>query len=98
MSGHTARVRAGNDRASLYTEITDKIIAELEAGRFPWVQPWGTAAIKAPPSRPILARPRRGRKRAIAAARHRRPQACIGPVRSKSGQIRLPREPPCQAA
>ena len=31
MSGHTARVRAGNDRASLYTEITDKIIAELEA-------------------------------------------------------------------
>jgi antirestriction protein ArdC len=48
MSGHTARVRAGNDRASLYTEITDKIIAELEAGRIPWVQPWGTAAIKAP--------------------------------------------------
>ena len=46
MSGHTARVRAGNDRASLYTEITDKIIAELEAGRVPWVQPWGTAAIK----------------------------------------------------
>jgi antirestriction protein ArdC len=48
MSGHTARVRAGNDRTSLYTEITDKIIAELEAGRFPWVQPWGTASIKAP--------------------------------------------------
>jgi antirestriction protein ArdC len=35
MSGHTSRVRAGNDRASLYTEITDKIIAELEAGRIP---------------------------------------------------------------
>jgi antirestriction protein ArdC len=47
MSRHTARVRAGNDRASLYTEITDKIIAELEAGRVPWVQPWGTAAVKA---------------------------------------------------
>ena len=41
MSRHTTRVRAGNDRASLYTEITDKIIAELEAGRIPWVQPWG---------------------------------------------------------
>src|ERR1700693_760398 len=54
MSGHPARVRAANDRASLYTEITDKIIAELEAGRVPWVQPWGTAAIKAP-----LAVPRR---------------------------------------
>src|SRR5438445_4743168 len=48
MSGPTARVRAGDDRTSLYTEITDKIIAELEAGRIPWVQPWGTAAIKAP--------------------------------------------------
>src|SRR6202161_1188318 len=47
MSRHTAPVRAGNDRASLYTQIPDKIIAELEAGRIPWVQPWGTAAIKA---------------------------------------------------
>src|SRR5260370_12265542 len=52
MSGHTARVRAGNDRASPYTEITDKIIAELEAGRIPWVQPWGTAAVKAPLAMP----------------------------------------------
>lgn len=29
------------DRASLYDEVTNRIIAELEAGRFPWVQPWG---------------------------------------------------------
>jgi antirestriction protein ArdC len=29
------------DRTSLYQEITDKIIAELEQGRAPWVQPWG---------------------------------------------------------
>ena len=43
----TARARAGQDRTSLYSEITDKIIAELEAGRVPWVQPWGTAAAKA---------------------------------------------------
>jgi len=28
-------------RASLYDEVTRRIIAELEAGRFPWVQPWG---------------------------------------------------------
>jgi antirestriction protein ArdC len=47
MSKHAARVRTGQDRASLYDEITDKIIAELEAGRLPWVQPWGTAAAKA---------------------------------------------------
>ncbi len=39
---------ARRDRTSLYSEITDKIIAELEAGRVPWVQPWGTAAAKAP--------------------------------------------------
>jgi antirestriction protein ArdC len=30
-----------------YDEITDKIIVELEAGRVPWVQPWGSAAVKA---------------------------------------------------
>jgi antirestriction protein ArdC len=35
------------DRTSLYQEITDKIIAELEAGSVPWVQPWGTVAAKA---------------------------------------------------
>ena len=28
------------DRNSLYQEITDKIIAELEQGRVPWMQPW----------------------------------------------------------
>jgi antirestriction protein ArdC len=47
MSNHAYRARSGQDRASLYDEITDKIIAELEAGRVPWVQPWGTAAAKA---------------------------------------------------
>lgn len=29
------------ERRSLYEEITGQIIAELEAGRVPWVQPWG---------------------------------------------------------
>ena len=47
MSRYNARARTGQDRAGLYTEITDKIIAALEAGRIPWVQPWGTAAAKA---------------------------------------------------
>ena len=31
------------DRVNLYQQITERIIAELEAGRVPWVQPWGTA-------------------------------------------------------
>ena len=52
MSRHTARVRSGSGRTSLYDEITDKIIAELEAGRVPWVQPWGTVAAQAPVAMP----------------------------------------------
>lgn len=47
MSRHNLRACTGEDRTSLYDEITNKIIAELEAGRVPWVQPWGTAAAKA---------------------------------------------------
>jgi len=52
MSRKTTTVRAGQDRTSLYDEITGKIIGELEAGRVPWVQPWGTAAAKAPLAMP----------------------------------------------
>lgn len=48
MSRYDRRARTGSDRANLYDEITDKIVAELEAGRVPWVQPWGTSAAKAP--------------------------------------------------
>jgi antirestriction protein ArdC len=29
-----------SERQSLYAEVTSRIIAELEAGRLPWVQPW----------------------------------------------------------
>lgn len=36
MSRNTATARAGSDRASLYDEITNKIISELETGRVPW--------------------------------------------------------------
>ena len=48
MSKHVAPARAGAERASLYQEITDKIISELEAGRAPWAQPWGSAGVSAP--------------------------------------------------
>jgi len=47
MSHTTAHARAGSDRTSIYEEITDKIIRELESGRVPWVQPWGTTAANA---------------------------------------------------
>lgn len=39
-----ARRSSAIPRASLYEEVTQRIIAELEAGRFPWVQPWSNAA------------------------------------------------------
>jgi len=34
-------VQAGRPAITLYAEVTDRIIGELEAGRLPWVQPWG---------------------------------------------------------
>jgi len=34
--------------ANLYDEVTRRIIAELEEGRFPWVQPWGKIAGSGP--------------------------------------------------
>ena len=55
MSHAAVRARPGQDRTSLYKEITDKIIAELEAGRLPWVQPWGKSAVQAPLAMPMNA-------------------------------------------
>lgn len=43
MAHHARTNRPATDRVNLYQQITDRIIAELEAGRVPWVQPWGTA-------------------------------------------------------
>lgn len=54
----TKRTHAA-DRSNLYDEITGKIIAELEGGRFPWVQPWGTSAANASLSLPKNARTHR---------------------------------------
>ena len=55
MSNSATRA-CGQDRANLYQEITDKIVAELEAGRVPWVQPWGGTATTAPLGMPMNAR------------------------------------------
>ena len=51
---HRAARKSG-PRTNLYDDITDKIIAELEDGRLPWVQPWGTAAAQAPLAMPCNA-------------------------------------------
>ncbi|MBR0900098.1 DUF1738 domain-containing protein [Bradyrhizobium tropiciagri] len=37
-----ARNHASSPKAGLYEEITANIIADLEAGIFPWARPWGT--------------------------------------------------------
>ncbi|MGE0769017.1 MAG: ArdC family protein [Hyphomicrobiaceae bacterium] len=47
MSRSTMLAASGSDRTNFYDDITNKIIAELEKGRFPWVQPWGTPTAKA---------------------------------------------------
>ena len=47
MSRSSSPAGASGDRANFYDDITSKIIAELQQGRVPWVQPWGTATTKA---------------------------------------------------
>ncbi|WP_374614969.1 ArdC family protein [Sphingorhabdus sp.] len=43
-AARSAATRAEAPRVSLYEEVTATIIAQLEAGVFPWVQPWSAAA------------------------------------------------------
>lgn len=52
MSPTSRRPASGErqERGSLYQEVTDRIIAELEQGRVPWVQPWGR--VRAAPGLP----------------------------------------------
>jgi antirestriction protein ArdC len=39
--GQAAATGQADARGNLYDEVTRRIVAELEAGRVPWVQPWG---------------------------------------------------------
>lgn len=47
MPRSTSHAGASGERTNFYDDITNKIIAELQQGRVPWVQPWDTAATKA---------------------------------------------------
>ena len=52
---------ASPERGNLYDEVTTRIIAELEAGRLPWVQPWGSAGTgPGVPRNALTARPYSG--------------------------------------
>jgi antirestriction protein ArdC len=48
MSRASIARRVMPERANLYDEITQSILAELEQGRLPWVQPWQAPATAAP--------------------------------------------------
>jgi antirestriction protein ArdC len=52
MPRYDRNAQTGAARTDFYDDITNKIIAELEAGCVPWVQPWRTAAAKAPLATP----------------------------------------------
>lgn len=42
-SATPSRRGSGSGEVSLYDEVTQRIITQLEGGRLPWVQPWGRA-------------------------------------------------------
>ena len=54
-SGSDAQAKSAALRASLYDDVTTQIIAELEAGRLPWVQPWAASGVPGIPSGPGIA-------------------------------------------
>jgi antirestriction protein ArdC len=54
----SSQQRAERPRASLYEEITARIVADLEAGTFPWAQPWGKPRGGAGPQNAALGLPR----------------------------------------
>lgn len=60
MTRPASKGHARTQRSSIYDEITTKIIAELEAGRLPWVQPWGSNTVSAPLAMPRNAATDRG--------------------------------------
>lgn len=40
MRQHPHHPAGGDHRPSLYVEVTDRMLREMEQGRFPWVRPW----------------------------------------------------------
>ena len=42
------RDKRPNNRSDLYQSVTDSVIAQLETGRVPWVQPWGRPETTSP--------------------------------------------------
>lgn len=45
MSQTFAQPASGTSRVSIYEEVTDRIVHELEVGAVPWVQPWTSSGV-----------------------------------------------------
>ncbi|WP_141680604.1 ArdC-like ssDNA-binding domain-containing protein, partial [Agrobacterium rubi] len=45
--------KSQNTRTDIYARITDRIVADLEKGVRPWVQPWSAANLTGRVSRPL---------------------------------------------
>ena len=44
---------AGASRSDIYSRVTERIVAELEAGERPWVKPWRRTDSQSPVVRPL---------------------------------------------
>jgi antirestriction protein ArdC len=51
--GRCIMSRTSDSKPDIYTRVTDQIVALLEAGTRPWIQPWQTAHGAGPVSRPL---------------------------------------------
>ena len=45
MSQTNQQPASGTSRVSLYDEVTDRIVRELEQGCVPWVRPWKSSGV-----------------------------------------------------
>lgn len=89
------REEGAQPRTNLYDEVTRKIISELEAGRFPWVQPWSSSAAGGPglPRNALTGRRYSGVNVLLlwgAAIEGGKPNASSGLSRAMSGQRSTP--------
>ena len=56
----TRNVMATSIRCDLYTDVTSRILAELEAGAAPWVKPWSATPRQNVPQNAVTNRPYSG--------------------------------------
>ena len=82
----TSKLTAGAlPRVDVYARVTEKIVADLNAGVRPWARPWNAAHAAGPVSRPLRANGGRFRKRI---AKYAKPARRPGPSGSTWARTR----------